>query len=193
VGAGLPAAPATYQIARAVNPAATAAYVDTDPVVLSHARALLAVSDQVGAVAADLRAPPGLLSEPGLGAVIGPARPIGVILGAVLHFLDPDAARRVTRGYRTADSPGQLPDHLGGLLDDEALAKRLAAEYTAGTFVNHDLAGIHSFLAGLEPVGPGLAEAGTWRARMPAPVPRRREGHVLAGVARRESCRWSLT
>jgi len=69
--------------------------------------------------------------------------------------------------------------------DDEALGKRLAAEYTAATWHNHSRAVVASFFAGLELVGPGVAEAGTWKAWMPEPVLRRREGHVLAGVARK--------
>ena len=59
------------------------------------------------------------------------------------------------------------------------------AEYTAGQFVNHTLADIASFFARLDLVGPGVTEAQTWRAWMPEPVLRRREGHVLAGVARK--------
>jgi hypothetical protein len=57
LGAGLPASPAVHQAARKVMPLARVAYVDIDPVVLSHARALLATSDGVTAVAADLRDP----------------------------------------------------------------------------------------------------------------------------------------
>ena len=185
LGSGLPAAPNTHQIARAVNPAAAAAYVDTDPVVLSHARALLATSDHVAVIDADLRNPPGVLADPGLRAVIDPARPAGVILGAVLHFLDADVARQVTAGYASLIAPGSCLIISVASFDDETLAKRLAAEYTAGTFVNHKPADIASFFAGLNPVGPGLGEAGTWRAWMPAPVLRRREGRMLAGVARR--------
>ena len=69
--------------------------------------------------------------------------------------------------------------------DDEMLGKRLSAEYTAAIWHNHSRADVVSFFAGLDLVGPGVAEAGTWRAWMPVPVLRRREGHVLAGVARK--------
>jgi len=102
-----------------------------------------------------------------------------------LHFLDADAARQVTAGYARLMAPGSCLIISVACFDDETLAKRLAAEYSAGTFVNHDPADIASFLAGLIPVGPGLTEAGTWRAWIPAPVLRRREGHVLACAARR--------
>ncbi len=185
LGAGLPAVRNTHEVARAVNPAARVAYVDYDPVVLAHARALLATSDGVAAVAADLRDPAAVLADPELRAVIDPATPVTVILGAVLHFLDADAARVVTAGYARLMAPGSFLIISVACYDDAALAKQLSAEYSAGTWHNHSRADVESFFAGLDLVGPGVAEAQTWRAWMPRPVLRRREGHVLAGVGRR--------
>jgi O-methyltransferase involved in polyketide biosynthesis len=184
LGAGLPTMHNTHQAARVVNPAAAVAYVDLDPVVLSHVRALLATGDGVVAVAADLHDPAAVLSHPELQAVIDPAEPVCVILGAVLHFLDADAARRVAAGYGQLMAPGSCLLISVAHYDDEALGKRLAAEYTAATWHNHSCADIMSFFAGLELVGPGLTEAQTWRAWMPEPVICRRDGHVLAGVGR---------
>ena len=66
LGAGLPTAQNTHQVAQAASPAAAVAYADTDPVVLSHARALLATSSDVAAVAADLRDPPAVLADAGV-------------------------------------------------------------------------------------------------------------------------------
>jgi hypothetical protein len=57
LGTGLPASPAVHQTARAVLPSTRVAYIDIDPVVLSHAQALLATGDGVAAVEADLRDP----------------------------------------------------------------------------------------------------------------------------------------
>ena len=116
LGAGLPASPAVHQAARAVLPAARVAYVDIDPVVLSHARALLATSDGVAAVAADLRDPAAVLADPELRAVIDPG-PAGVRhprRGPAL----PRRRRRPggDRGIRAADGAGQLPGHLRGVL-----------------------------------------------------------------------------
>ena len=74
LGAGLPASPAVHQAARAVQPAARVAYVDNDPVVLAHARALLA-GEGVTAVAADLRDPAAVLADKELRTVIDPAQP----------------------------------------------------------------------------------------------------------------------
>jgi hypothetical protein len=185
LGAGLPASPAVHQAARAVLPAARVAYVDTDPVVLSHARALLAQDDGVTAVNADLRDPDAVLADPELRAVIDPAEPVCVILAAVLHFLDAGTAREVAAGYTGLIAPGSRLVISCATYDDEALAKRLAAEYTAGPFVSHSREDVKSFFAGLEMVGPGVTEAQTWRPWQPEPVLRRRDGHVLAGVAQK--------
>jgi O-methyltransferase involved in polyketide biosynthesis len=185
LGCGLPAPPNTHQVARAVIPAARVAYVDTDPVVLSHARALLATSDGLAAAAADLTDPEAVLAAPELRTVIDRARPVAVILGAVLHFLDAGTARQVTAGYAQLMAPGSCLIISVACVDDQALGQQLAAEYTAGRFVNHARADIASFFAGLDMVGPGLAEAQTWRPWMSAPVLSRRTGHVLAGIARR--------
>ena len=186
LGAGLPATPAVHEAARAVLPAARVAYVDTDPMVLSHARALLAAPG-VAVVAADLRDPAAVLADPELRAVIDPAEPVCVILGAVVHFLDAGTAWEVTAGYARLIAPGSCLVISCASYDDEALAKRLAAEYTAGVFVNHTREDVVSFFAGLDLVGPGVSEAQTWRAWHPEPVLRHREGHVLAGVARRQA------
>jgi len=116
LGAGLPASPTVHQAARRVMPLARVAYVDVDPVVLSHARALVATSDGVTAVAADLRDPGAVLADPELRAVIDPARPVCVILGAVLHFMDVGAARAVTAGYARLMTPDSCLGHLRGQL-----------------------------------------------------------------------------
>jgi len=186
LGAGLPTAPTVDRIARMTLPAARVAYVDLDPVVLSHARALLAAPG-VAAVAADLRDPAAVLSDPDLRAVLDPAEPVCVIFGAVLHFLDAGTAREVTAGYARLIVPGSCLVISCATFDDETLAKRLAADYTAGSFINHSREDVWSFFAGLEMVGPGVSEAATWRPWQPEPVLRRRDGHVLAGVARRKT------
>ena len=182
LGAGLPASPPVHQVARAVRPAARVAYVDTDPVVLSHARALLATGDGVTAVDADLRDPAAVLGNQDLRAVINPGRPVCVILGAVVHFLDPQAARAVTAGYASLMAPGSCLALSCARFDDEQLAKQLAQEYTAATWYNHSPADIAGFFAGLELAGPGVTEARTWPNRPPGADGR--NGHVLAGVGR---------
>jgi len=181
LGTGLPAAPNIHQVARDADPAAKVAYVDLDPVVLVHARALLATSDGVAVVGADLTDPAAVLDHPELRAVIDPAAPVAVILGALLHFLDASAARQVTAGYRRLVAPGSALIVSVARYDDEIVAKQLADEYTAGRFVNHSAADILSFFTGWQLAGPGVTEAREWMTR---PLPVNRTGHVLAGVGR---------
>jgi hypothetical protein len=66
VGAGLPTALNTHDIAQQVNPRARVAYVDNDPMVISHARGLLARSPGVIAVPGDMREPERILADPAL-------------------------------------------------------------------------------------------------------------------------------
>ena len=75
VGAGLPTALNTHDIAQHVNPQARVAYVDNDPVVISHARSLLAKNPGVIAVPGDMRDPGGILGDDGLTALIDLAEP----------------------------------------------------------------------------------------------------------------------
>src|SRR6185312_7189912 len=113
--------------------------------------------------------------------------PVCVILGAVLHFMDAGAARAVTAGYVRLMTPASCLVISVASFDNEDLGKQLAAEYTAATWHNHTPADVESFFAGLQLVGPGVTEAQTWRAWMPEPVMRHRDGHVLVGVARRQA------
>ena len=124
VGTGIPAAGNVHEVAAQVAPGTRVAYVDTDPVVLAHGRALLATGDGVTAVAADLRDPAAVLADPGLRAVIDPARPVAVLLGAVLHFLGADAARQVTPGYAQVMAPGSCLVISVARYDDETLGKQ---------------------------------------------------------------------
>jgi O-methyltransferase involved in polyketide biosynthesis len=151
--------------------------------VLAHGRALLA-GPGVAVVETDLRDPASVLADPELQAVIDPAEPVCVILGAVLHFLDAGTAREVTAGWARLIAPGSCLVISCATYDDEALAKRLAEEYTPARMRNHTREDVESFFAGLELVGPGISEAQTWRPWQLEPVFRRRDGHVLAGVGR---------
>jgi hypothetical protein len=88
----------------------------------------------------------------------------------------------VTAGYASLLAPGSCLVISCARFDDEDLAGRLAAEYTAATWHNHTPAGIAGFFGGLELAGPGVTEARTWPRRPPAAGGR--TGHVLAGVGR---------
>ena len=107
IGSGLPTQGNVHQIAQKVNPDAKVVYVDYDPLVLAHGRALLAVNDNTTVITADLRQPDEILGNPDLRALIDLSQPIAVLLVAVLHLLpdDENPAGIVTQ-LRDAIAPG---------------------------------------------------------------------------------------
>ena len=88
IGAGLPTMENTHQVAQAVNPNAKVCYVDNDPIVLSHGRALLANNNEsTMIVTADLRDPASILGHPDVNKMIDFTRPVGLmIVGLMMHF-----------------------------------------------------------------------------------------------------------
>src|SRR6202041_2462332 len=99
VGTGLPTANNTHQVAQRIAPEARIVYVDNDPLVLAHARALLTSTPQ-GATAyihADLRAPEKTRAR--ARDTLDPTEPVALILSGVLgHVVDIDEARSIVRG-----------------------------------------------------------------------------------------------
>ena len=92
IGTGIPTSPNTHQIAQEADPTARVVYVDNDPLVLVHARALMTGTPQ-GATSyleADLREPGKILQNQDLRATLDLTQPVALMLLAVLHFL-PDA------------------------------------------------------------------------------------------------------
>src|SRR5262249_22451014 len=92
VGTGIPTSPNTHEIAQGIAPGARVVYVDNDPIVLAHARALL-TSSREGAttyIDADLHRPDEILAHPDLLRTLDLSQPAALMLVAVLHFI-PDA------------------------------------------------------------------------------------------------------
>jgi O-methyltransferase involved in polyketide biosynthesis len=185
LGSGLPTVLNTHDAARAVAPGTRVAYVDNDPVVVRHAEALLAQSEGLAAVEADLTDPAALWDDPQIRAVIDPAEPVCVLLASVLHFLDADTARAVTAGYAELAVPGSVLAISLSRNDDQQQHVQAQSVYTAARLYSHSRADIESFFGGLELIPPGLALAHAWRGGM-ASVPSVAKGsaYVLAGVGR---------
>ncbi|MCP9949908.1 SAM-dependent methyltransferase [Actinomadura madurae] len=94
IGCGLPADDNLGDIVRRTDPSCRVAYVDNDPMVLAHARALLAVDASTGAFAGDVRDPEALLAGEGLRKLIDFGEPAAVFLLGVLDFLPDEAGPR---------------------------------------------------------------------------------------------------
>jgi hypothetical protein len=89
IGTGLPTQGNVHQVAPAINPDTRVVYVDNDPMVLAHSRALKTGGNTV-VIEADLRQPQVILGHPGTRALIDFTRPLAVLLVAVLHFVGDD-------------------------------------------------------------------------------------------------------
>jgi S-adenosyl methyltransferase len=158
------------------------AYVDHDPVVAAHGRALLATSDNVVFVEADLRAPETILSDSGLRALIDFSEPVAVLLVAVLHFLaDEDGPHRVVGTLRDALCGGSHlvishAVHRGRAAEMEAA--QLYTERASVPLVLRTREDIAGFFEGFELVEPGLPPVPLWR---PLVRPRARDAVPIVG------------
>jgi SAM-dependent methyltransferase len=183
LGAGLPTHPAVHETAREIIPGARVCYVDSDPVVVAHARALLTKPVGVDVAEADLSDPAGVLGHAGAAGLIDWSEPVCVLLAMVLHFYDPATARALVAGYASRLAPGSALAISCGRNDDPAMWQRMRASYTAATTYNHTRDELRSFFGPWPLVPPGLALARSWRGGLTA-VPDTPPGpaYVLAAV-----------
>ena len=189
VGTGLPTADNTHQVAQRVAPEARIVYVDNDPLVLAHARALL-TSTPEGATAyihADLRDPDKILAE--AAEALDFTKPIALILSGVLgHVVDIGEARSIVRGLMDALPSGSylsLNDGtsvVGG--DQVEQATQDYNESGALPYIQRTPEEIASFFDGLELVPPGMVSCPRWRPD-PAPADSLAEVDAFGGVGRK--------
>jgi S-adenosyl methyltransferase len=177
IGSGLPTGGNVHQVAAEVHPGARVVYADIDPVVVAHARALLADSpaapDKVTAIEADLRYPRNLITAREIRDHLDLEQPVGLLLVAVLHFItDSEQPRDAVRLLASRLAPGShvvvshvTADHL-----TPAAASRATAVYDGASApgVPRTRDDIERFFDGLDLVPPGLTDAATWR---PSPAP----------------------
>jgi O-methyltransferase involved in polyketide biosynthesis len=184
VGAGLPTALNTHDIARQIDRQAQVAYVDNDPVVISHARALLASGPGVIAVPGDLRDPASVLADTELQDLINLAEPTCVIFSAVLHFVPAEIARDVTTAFAKALSPGSyliVSVGTGSPSENE----NFTSAYTAAQIYIHSAEEVRDFVDDLELVPPGIVPVASWAGDEPAVEYTPRTATFLGGVARK--------
>jgi hypothetical protein len=186
LGTGIPTRPNVHEVARNIRPAARVLYVDNDPMVCAHARALLATNDGVAAIHGDVRAPQAILSDPATQSLIDFSRPVGVLFVAVLHFLtDEDQPWERVAAFRWRMVGGGMVaiSHItsdGTPPDVQETIKDVYAEASAPAVFRAGQE-IEAFFGGLDLVEPGLVDVGAWRSlRSSPPAPLRFPG----GVAR---------
>jgi hypothetical protein len=171
IGTGLPTADNTHEIAQRVAPDARIVYVDNDPLVLVHARALLTSSPEgvTDYVEADLRDPGAILQ--GAAQTLDFTRPIGItMLGILGHITDYDEARTVVRGLLEAVPPGSYLAVADGtaVVGGKPFADAMPIwnEHANPQYILRSPQQIAGYFDGLELVEPGVVSTPLWR-----PVP----------------------
>jgi len=188
IGTGIPTENNTHEVAQAIAPGSRVVYVDNDPLVLAHARALL-TSHPDGATAyaeADLRDPERLLDM--AAGLLDFRRSVAVLLLAILHHVDDeDDPHKIVTTLMNAVPPGSylVVSHPSSDIGSEAAAKmaenlnKIMAEKTTA----RDHATVARFFDGLELVPPGLVRVSDWRP--PAGANAGYPAAIWAGVARK--------
>jgi hypothetical protein len=184
VGAGLPTALNTHEIAQAVDPEARVAYVDNDEMVISHARSLLATSPHVIAVPGDMLDPGSVLADDRLTGLIDLAAPVCVILSGILHFADAQTARHVAACFGNAVVSGSyLIISVGSGNPSEG--ENFTSAYTAARIHIHSQEQVESFFNGFHLVPPGVVPVRYWSGEGLAARGKLPTATFLGGVARK--------
>ena len=170
IGTGLPSFNNTHDVAQRVAPGTRVVYVDNDPVVLAHARALLTSTKAVTAyVDADLHDPDEILAA--AGRTLDFTRPIGLMmLGILGHIGDDDEARSIVKRLLDALPSGSyltICDGTNDLFEAGVEAQQLYKESGAVPYRLRSAQQIADFFEGLELVEPGVVSCPRWR---PDPV-----------------------
>jgi hypothetical protein len=170
LGSGLPTAQNLHDIALAADPKATVVYVDNDLTAISHGQALLADDRSTYFAGVDLTDPAAVLRHPVVAEALDLDRPVGIMLGLVLHTIaDNDEVRRVIADYLAAVPSGSYLaiTHPINPRDGSRLAEFATAfedKFTAafpGTAFRTP-AEVAELVAGLDIIGPGVVDLATW-------------------------------
>jgi S-adenosyl methyltransferase len=191
IGTGLPTANNTHEVAQAVAPSARVVYVDNDPLVLAHARALLTSSPEgrTAYVHADLRDPAAILSDPVIRDVLDFSQPVALMLIAILHMIpDEEKPAEIVATLLDALSPGSyiVASHITGEHNEGAVAaeNRFREANLKAQWRDSDVFARLAF-NGLDLVPPGVVLTSEWRNDEPGPRPTPADVSAYGGVARK--------
>jgi trans-aconitate methyltransferase len=195
IGCGLPTQNNAHEVAQAAAPDSRVVYVDSDPVVVSHARAILADEVRTSVIQADMREADGLLAHPDLVRLIDLEQPVAILLVSALQAIPEDeVALDIVVRLREAIMPGSWmvishpisdssPDtteRLATLFQDRQIIKASRRRDNV-----RSSAEIEPYFDGLELVEPGIARLPAWRPCPGEPVLDPESFWVVAGVGRK--------
>ena len=189
IGTGIPTRPNLHEIAQRIAPETRVVYVDNDPIVLVHARALMISSEEGRSeyIAADIHHPEQILEEPVLRDTLDLTRPVGLTLIAILMLIaDEDDPWGLVARLRDAMPSGSIlaVTHPTADFNPEAVGQAVDAARGAGmTLVARTREEVARFLGDWELLEPGLVPVPAWRPDAPVEDPE--TTYYWAGVARK--------
>ncbi|WP_240810283.1 SAM-dependent methyltransferase [Actinomadura sp. WMMA1423] len=158
LGCGLPRTDNVHQMAARRTGGTRVVYVDHDPLVIAHARALLIDGGNVAALRADIRDPDAIMGSPEVRRLIDPAEPVALVFSGVLHFVP--GAEEIVAGLAAATAPGSalVVSHATGDFAPEAVAEaaRLYREAASLPVRPRGGAEIARLLGPFRPLPPGV-------------------------------------
>jgi hypothetical protein len=190
IGSGLPTQKNVHEIAHEVDPDARVVYVDKDPIVLAHGRALLADNRTTSVARADAADPDSILDSEDTRALIDLDRPWAVLMASVLHHLtDEQNPAGVTRRIIERMPSGSYLFTVNLLREDHpqadaALEADVVQQVGSGYMRTWDQ--LRSYYDGLELVEPGLVYANDWRPTIPNAVEGPWATVMVAGLGRKQ-------
>jgi SAM-dependent methyltransferase len=194
VGCGLPTQGNVHEIAQAAAPEARVAYIDNDPVVIAHARALLENNPLTTVIEADMREPDSILGNPQLNQLVDLSKPVAVLLISVLHVVpDDELAMQIVKRLRDAVAQDSYLaiSHAVSDLRPEAMEK-LAKLYQDRLNIQgprrqnlRTKAEVERYFDGLDVVPPGVVYLPDWRPDPEDPAPAGTPVWGVGGIGRR--------
>jgi hypothetical protein len=167
LGSGLPTARNTHEIAQEADPASKVVYVDIDPIVAVHGRALLA-ADNTRIITADMRKPETVLDDPTIQELIDFSKPVATLFVSVFHFMPPaDDPAGVVAAFRARQVPGSYVTiaHLttDGMSEEEQKGWFAGFDGATNKLALRNEAEIRALFDGYALVEPGLVRPHLWR------------------------------
>jgi S-adenosyl methyltransferase len=177
IGSGIPTQRNVHEVAQEAAPGSRVVYVDMDPVVVAHSKAILDGREDAAAIQADLREPEKILDHPDTRRLIDFGQPVGVLLVAVLHFIsEAEEPRRLVGALRDRLAPGSYLTicHGTGETSRHDVAEAVEKVYNRKVTERVALrsrAEIRRFFDGFDLVEPGLVFLPEWRPDSTGDVP----------------------
>jgi SAM-dependent methyltransferase len=189
LGSGLPTQENVHEVAQRVDGTCRVVYVDSDPVAVSHAHALLAGGANVAAIQGDLRRPAEIIAHRDVERLIDFSQPVVVLMVAVLHFVrdDEDPAGVISR-LTDVMAPGSylvLSHATHDTRPEEASRARGLYQRASAPLVTRTRQQIAGLFEGLDLVEPGLVLTTGWRPQ--EEIPGAERAGLYAGVARKRA------